>query len=241
MNAAQYLDAFQDRSSALLAAARINVDAPLPSCPGWKVADVLDHVGVVWGWSAAIVKSGARADQPTTSDGLVGEKLIDWAEEQRQHAVDALSAADPNENCWTFGLPRSKLFWFRRQCLEATVHAWDVQRGVGEPEPIAADLASDGIDEFFSLVLPRVLKQQPSAWNGESLHFHRTDGDGEWVVRLGPGEELAVERQHSKADVALRGPAESLYLWSINRAPSSDLDVVGDRAVADRWTAGIAF
>jgi hypothetical protein len=46
---------------------------------------------------------------------------------------------------------------------------------------------------------------------------------------------------HGKADVALRGPASTLYLWCLNRATSDELDVVGDGAVADLWGSEIVF
>jgi hypothetical protein len=152
-----------------------------------------------------------------------------------------LEAADPGSDCWTFGLPRSRLFWFRRQALETAVHAWDGQGALGRPEPIGATLASDGIDEFLTVMLPRRIEQHPDGWVGQSLHLHRTDGDGEWTIRLGPDAAVSTEPAHHEGDVALRGPASSLYLWCLNRLPTADLEVSGDRAVADRWTSEIVF
>ena len=164
-----------------------------------------------------------------------------WAEKQVRQLIEGLEAADPDSNCWTFGLPRSRLFWFRRQALETAVHAWDAQRSVGHPDAIDAKLACDGVDEFLAVMLPRQIQQHPDGWTGQSLHLHRTDGDGEWMVRLGPGTAVSSERAHAKGDVALRGPASSIYLWCVGRLPSSDLEVLGDRNVADRWTSEVAF
>jgi hypothetical protein len=90
-------------------------------------------------------------------------------------------------------------------------------------------------------MLPRQIQRQPDYWTGQSLHLHRTDGDGEWMIRLGPGAALSTERMHGKGDVALRGPASSLYLWCLNRLPSTDFELFGDRDVVDRWTAEISF
>ena len=86
---------------------------------------------------------------------------LEWAEQQAHLVLDALDTADPDSSCWTFGEPRSRRFWFRRQALETAVHAWDVQQAVARPGPIAPELAIDGIDEFLTLMLPRQLKQQP--------------------------------------------------------------------------------
>jgi len=54
----------------------------------------------------------------------------------RASCPNALKGADPDSNCWTFGLPRSRLFWFRRQALETAVHAWDVQHATANPIPL---------------------------------------------------------------------------------------------------------
>jgi len=238
---ADYLDALRDRSNALLVSARADLDAPVPSCPSWTVADLVTHIGGVWGWAAAVVDTGARAEFPTVPEGLGGAELVQWAEQQARLVLDALETADPDSDCWTFGLPRSRLFWFRRQALETAVHAWDVERVVANPEPIEPELASDGIDEFLTVMLPRHLKQQPGSWTGRSLHLHSTDGKGEWVITLGPDSAVSVEHVHRKGDVALQGTASSLYLWCLNRIPSAELTFFGDRAVADQWTAEIAL
>jgi uncharacterized protein (TIGR03083 family) len=241
MESAGYLEVLSNRSTALLEAAQADLEGSVPSCPGWTVADLITHVGGTWGWAAAIVRTGTRSDFPSPPEGHDRAELFDWAAEQGHQVVDALKDSDPDSDCWTFGLPRSRLFWFRRQALETAVHAWDAERATGQPEPIDADLATDGIDEFLAVMLPRQVKDRPDRWTGQSLHLHRTDGEGEWTITLGPGAELSAERTHGKGDVALRGTASSLYLWCLNRLPSTDLELFGDRAVADQWTAEISF
>ncbi|HUC36900.1 MAG TPA: maleylpyruvate isomerase family mycothiol-dependent enzyme [Acidimicrobiales bacterium] len=240
MQPPEYVDALRDRSEAMIASVRGRLDAPVPSCPKWTVADLVAHMGQVWGWAAAIVRTGSRGDLPTAPEGG-DEELVGWAEQQARSVVDALEGADPGSDCWTFGLPRSRLFWFRRQALETAVHTWDARNAAGISEPIAGELASDGIDEFASVMLPRRLEQHPGGWTGQTLHLHRTDGEGEWMFRLGPDGALSAERAHGKGDVALRAPASSLYLWCLNRVPSAELEVFGDSQVAERWTAEIAF
>ncbi len=203
------------------------------------MADLVAHIGGVWGWAAAVVGTGDRADFPMAPEGLGGTELVEWAGLQARLVLDALEAAAPDSSCWTFGLPRSRLFWFRRQALETAAHAWDAQQAAAHPEPLEPELASDGIDEFLTVMLPRHLKQQPGGWTGQSLHLHSTDSNGEWVIKLGPDSAVSVEHVHRKGDVALQGTASSLYLWCLNRIPSAELTVFGDRAVADQWTAEI--
>jgi len=241
METEDYVGVIRERSDALLSAARANLDAAVPSCPGWTVADLVAHIGEAWGWAAAVVRSGERRDAPTAPDGLGGPALVEWARGRLEEVLDVLEDADPTANCWTFGLPRSPLFWFRRQALETAVHAWDCAGAVGEPAPLDPELARDGIDEFLGSMVPRQVKRRPDAWTGQSLHLHRTDGEGEWMVRLGPDGEVSTERAHGKGDVALRGPASTLYLWCLNRVRADDLELFGDPAVAARWTAEISF
>jgi hypothetical protein len=51
------------------------------------------------------------------------------------------------------------------------------------------------------------------------------------------GADGTVTREHAKGDAALRGPAADLLLALWHRLPLDDLDVVGDRAVAERFVA----
>ena len=70
--------------------------------------------------------------------------------------------------------------------------------------------------------------------NGETFHFHRTDGDGEWLVRLTPaGPE--IEHAHAKGDLAVRGGASDLLLVLRNRGGLDRVEVFGDAALLDRW------
>ena len=240
MQPEDYRDAVQARAAALLEAARHNLTKPVPHCPGWTVTNVVEHVGGVHAWAAAILVSGVRQTWTGPPPGTAGEALLDWAGEQARTLVDALGRADPGAECWTFGLPRSALFWFRRQALETAVHARDAQDAAGSSHPLPADLAADGVAEFLDVLLPRYLERRPGAWSGQTVHLHRTDGDGEWAVRLGPEGAVAVERAHAKGDLAARGPASDLYLWALNRGRGS-VELLGDLEVADRWRSEITF
>jgi len=45
-------------------------------------------------------------------------------------------------------------------------------------------------------------------------------------------------REHAKGDAAIRGTARDLWLTMWGRhAVAGEVDIVGDRAVADAWTA----
>jgi len=221
---AEYLDVLRDRATVLLVSARADLDAPVPSCPGWTVAKLVAHIAGVWGWAAAVVRTGAR---------LISRRC--------RKTSGARNSSNGLSNRLASYSTRLSLFWFRRQALETAVHAWDAQHAAAHPEPIDPELAIDGVEEFLSVMLPRHLKQHPGGWTGQSLHLHSTAGKGEWVVHLGPDSAVSVEHAHGRGDAALQGTASSLYLWCLNRAPLTELEVFGDRALPDRWTTEIAF
>jgi hypothetical protein len=181
---------------------------------------------------------------PEPPEGATGDALIAWAADQAHAAHQALVTADLDSDVWTFGLPRTPRFWARRQALESTMHAHDVEGAFGDPKPIDGEVASDGIDEFLTVMVTRWVGRNPADWSGETFHLHRTDGDGEWLVRLGPEGQVDAQRTHAKGDIALRGPASDLWLWTTGRLDldrSDAVEVLGDRSLAGRWSADIAF
>jgi uncharacterized protein (TIGR03083 family) len=243
MEPADHLAALHHSAAALLTAASGNLERPVPSCPGWTLADLVQHMGLVWEWAAAVVESGERAERGTSPADRSDPVLLPWAGQHAARLEEVLAGADPDSGCWTFGPPPTRRFWFRRQALETVLHAWDAQRATGRAEVMDPAVAADGVDELLTVIVARRLAQDPGRWDGESVHLHRTDGEGEWTVRLGPGGTSAVEHGHGKADMALRGPAESLWLWCTNRVPLAELPIecFGDAGLADRWTAEITF
>ena len=243
MEPATHLQVLSERADALLGAAAGSAEVAVPTCPDWTVADLVVHVGLVWDWASKIVASREHAARDDPPEDRSDHALRAWAKLRAARLCDELGAADPEADCWTFGLPRTVRFWFRRQALETALHAWDAEGAVGTPSRIDPEVAADGVDEHLRVIVPRSVRRQPDAWSGQTVHLHRTDGDGEWVVRLGPGAEVAVDHAHSKADLALRGTAEALWLWCANRATADELGIerFGAEEVAARWHSAMTF
>jgi uncharacterized protein (TIGR03083 family) len=236
MEYAEYCDALRREGRMLGAGARAaGVDAAVPSCPDWRVADLLGHVGRLHRWVAGIVAAGGDDPADHWSDAeppLPGERL-DWFDGGVDLVADALLRVEATAPAWSWTTDNTAGFWARRQANETAVHRWDAQLAAGDPEPIDHVLAVDGIDEFFGLIpFWRGASQLPVS--GESIHLHATDGAGEWLVRLGT-DGVVVTREHAKGDVAMRAPASHLLLFLYGRADASDADVFGDAAILDRW------
>ena len=241
MEPAEYLDTIRSNATALVDAATASgLDAAVPSCPDWTVADLLAHVGRVHRWAA-----GNSTRSP--ADGFwLGEEIeipepdarAGWV---RDGAALLISALDrpADQPAWTFVPPHTVGFWQRRQAQETTMHRIDAQLAVGTVVPIDPALAADGIDELLWL-LPRRPWAGPIAGNGETVHLHCTDVEGEWVIEFAP-EGLQVERVHAKGDLAVRGAASDLLLWCSGRAGVEPLDVFGDAALLATFRSATTF
>jgi uncharacterized protein (TIGR03083 family) len=232
-----YLGSIRADVDALLAVLeRGPLDARVPSCPDWDLAQLAAHVGRVHGWATEAVSTGARpAGPPTSPDDPEAVKA--FFAENAGTLLATLSAVEPDKPSWNFsGSDQVAAWWLRRQAHEIAVHRWDAESAVGDPSPIPAELAVDGVDEFLSVLAPLRLGGKDGIDIGGSIHLHANDADGEWTLHTDDGI-FRVTKGHSKGDVAVRGPASSLVLLLWNRVgpPDAGLEVFGDRAVLDNW------
>jgi uncharacterized protein (TIGR03083 family) len=234
------LDAAIDREGrALLAAAKSGLDAPVPACPGWVVADVVGHMGRVHRSVAGILERGT-SDAPTEVIPAppAGDAVLVFYEEGLDRLLAALAATPPDTPVYTWADPPVAGFYHRRMAHELAIHRFDVESAHGEPGPFDPEQATDAISELYDVVLPFAVRRAKAALPSGSMHLHRTDGPGEWLVRIVDGELVATQ-EHAKGDVAVRGPASDLLVFVWNRGRPSSLEVFGDAEVAAAWS-GIA-
>jgi uncharacterized protein (TIGR03083 family) len=241
VDSAEYLDAIRTNADALLVAAdSAGLDAPVPTCPEWVVADLLGHVGRVHRWAAGNARRAPGDDFWPGAEIEIPEprERPAWV---RAGAAELVAALDRSEDApaWTWLPPPTVGFWQRRQAHETAMHRVDAQAAVGAPEPIDAALAADGIDEWLVIVGNTPWREPPKG-AGETLHFHCTDVEGEWLVRRAP-DGIVVERVHAKGDVAARGTASDLLCWLQGRAPVDRLEVFGDADLLTQWRADATF
>jgi uncharacterized protein (TIGR03083 family) len=236
MEHAQFVAAIRTESDALATSARdAGVDAQVASCPAWKVSDLLGHIGRIQHWVTRIVETRPtppsenwRMDDPPDPAGA-----IDWFAAGAAGLADVLASVGPDDEVWTWTPDHRAGFWARRMAHEVAVHRWDAQTAGGDPQPIERELAVDGIQEAFD-IMPTRLAGSPVTGEGETIHLHCTDGDGEWLVRLAP-DGASVTREHAKGDVAARGTASDLLLLVWGRITPDAVDVFGDAALLARW------
>jgi uncharacterized protein (TIGR03083 family) len=228
------------------AAEAVPLDTPVPCCPGWRVRDLLAHLGFVHRWATGYVAGGLTepVDEPDEPELLRlapgDETLTSWFRDGHAALVAALSAARPDLRCWTF-LPASSplAFWARRQAHETAIHRIDAQLAAGQTlDPFPAGLAADGIDELltgFGGRDPRALSDSPA-----TLAVRVSDGPAAWTVIMGQ-EGSGVSRELVQPAATGRhcevsGPAAALYLLLWNRGSlAGGIEIGGDADVLTTW------
>jgi uncharacterized protein (TIGR03083 family) len=234
---APFIAATEREGASVLAAGKAGLDAPIPTCSGWVVADVLGHLGRVHRSVSEIIERRAQ-DIPDVAipKPPAGDAVLGFFEEGLDRVVAALASIAPDEPVYSWSGAGNGRFYHRRMAHELAIHRFDVEAAHGVPAPFDPDMAVDGIDEFYDVLVPFSASRWTRALPTGSLHLHRTDGDGEWLVRAVDGV-VVTTREHAKGDVAVRGPASDLFAFVWNRGRSDAIATFGDEAVADEWAA----
>ncbi|WP_328990879.1 maleylpyruvate isomerase family mycothiol-dependent enzyme [Kribbella sp. NBC_01245] len=225
--------AVRDMAAALALA---DPDAPVPSCPGWTVVDLAEHIVSVHQWATKIVSTGEfQRPLDVRRTGL----LSDWYAETGQALVSTMRAARPEAPCWNFApVPQVAGFWPRRQLHETTIHTVDVLQTAGRPPAIEARVAADGVDEAFRVFLPRMLVRGFPPAVTEPVTVVSTDTDDVWTLTPVDGQAPRVDASRGEALATISAPARDLYLALWKRASFDSLAIAGDAQVAAGFLTG---
>lgn len=250
MELARHLEILRHEGELLAAMPVEALDAPVPTIEDWTLERVLRHTGKVHQWVTGLLRlpAGVETDQVGELPGIGrgAQALTDY-----RSALDALLEAfasrEANEEVPSFIGPADVAWWGRRQAQEVSVHRVDaadaVHAATGAPvAALQADGAADGVDEWARVFLATRWGQRfgdfPEDLAGRTLHLHGTDAqpvgeNTEWLLAFTP-EGLAVTTGHAKGDVVLRAPVADLLLTLWRRRPLDGVEVLGDRALAER-------
>jgi len=150
-----YIHAFNAETSALTEAARLGVDAMIPSCPGWTVAALLGHLGGIYVMVAKNISMGGGEDVVNELADLELEpayerwfsegratappppSVVDWFAESVRRLENVFRQTDEGERTWTWW-PEDQTagFWMRRMAQEPAVHRRDATLAHRRTEPI---------------------------------------------------------------------------------------------------------
>ena len=181
--------------------------APVPALEGWDVERVVRHVGKVHEWVLGMLRlaPGQALDAAPPVVGLPkGPDCIGAYRAIADELLDHLAGEDPDRPCLNFAGDGTVAFWMRRQAQEVAVHRVDAQdaihaAGGPAPDPIEADGAADGIDEWARFFLAVRWAQRDGAVPDELV--------GRTIADLS-AEGALIE---ATADLARAAGAEKLY------------------------------
>ncbi len=221
-----------------------DLSAPVPSCPGWTLRDLVEHLGGVHRWARDCVETAAppvrarATDPPADPAPEEPDALARWFGDGAIGLANSLDAAGPEAPTWTpFPIADPTVaVWIRRQTHETALHRWDAESAVAAPRAMDPALAADGIDEYLGVIVPRLVQRDGLQLPSGSAHLHCTDTPGEWTVEVVDGEYV-LDRSHRKGDAAVRGTAEHLLLQLWGRdVPEGSVELLGDAGVGAAWT-----
>ncbi|MFJ8825453.1 maleylpyruvate isomerase family mycothiol-dependent enzyme [Streptomyces sp. NPDC102467] len=241
-----------ERSTAFRAAvaAAPGLDAQVPTCPGWTLLDLVKHLGGGDRYWAAIVGAGP-ADAPSAEATVARaaleaprerEVLLPWLAASTQLLLSALREAGPDAGCWAWWsaqqTPRASGGVARHRVQESAVHTYDAQLAAGAPQPLPAEVALDGVEEFLftCVATPSAWPHKPTAFDfhtAEGRSWRLTvDGDGAASIRI-PAATAATGEDSDAAGASIHGTASELVLYLYGRIPDESLHVDGDAGLLD--------
>lgn len=100
-----YIEVIRRKSAAFTeAASRVSFDTTVPSCPGWRMRELVSHLGQAQEWSRQMVETRARERLPFQESRPVIEddRLLSWFADQTVLLISALEGTDPAIPIWNW-------------------------------------------------------------------------------------------------------------------------------------------
>ena len=219
------------------AVAQAGPDATVPSCPGWTVGALVEHLTGVLHFVRETTPRGVTTHPqaaPVVQPSPSWDEALDRLRRELTGTIETLEALEADFPAWNWA-PQAKNagFWHRRMAHEVSVHRWDAEAAAGRPVPIETKLAADGVSEVLDTWLPAGKRQGPTDLHGVA-HLTASDAGYEWFVRLrgagvallDTGTILDTDDHHPRAEAT--GTASDLLLTLMGRRRTDRLVVSGD-------------
>ncbi|MEU6040291.1 maleylpyruvate isomerase family mycothiol-dependent enzyme [Actinomadura sp. NPDC047616] len=233
-----------------------DMTAPVSSCPGWNLGQLLRHVGGDHRWADTVVRT--RATEPvsdeqandlagyTDEDGAVLDR---WLAEGAARLAATLRAAGPDVIVWNPSDTgcRSASFWARRMTHETVVHRADAALTTGAEYELDDDVALDAVDEWMEFsTVPEAYEPTPDAPGllgpGRTLHF-QAGAAARWLIDLTGARPTWRRDGDGSSDepaVVVRGPVKDILMF-LYRRPTPHVEVRGDTDLLDLWLTRTGF
>lgn len=193
-----------------------SLSAPVPSCPGWDINELVRHTALLYLQKAEVIRTGVKPTGrwiPERVLALDPAAQLEFGYGRLVGEFDSHHPSDPAES-W---MPEDQTvgFWIRRLTHETTVHRYDLETAVDDVQPIESDLAIDGIDEILTVMFQRGRSARGSepTPEGTTGSVAIESGGKTWFVRLLPSDIELVRGSDSSPDSVLGGEPSDVLLW----------------------------
>jgi uncharacterized protein (TIGR03083 family) len=229
-----------------------HLEARVPTCPDWTVADLTRHVGQVYLHKVECMRTGGEVETEWPPPGLQDEEPVALLDRAYLELVHELTTRDPSAPGGTWYLPDPTVgFWFRRMAQESVIHRIDAELAAGTAiAPVPDDLAVDGVDEVLKVFVGYAFSQWPedfaealknSPGRAFLIQADATTGhpSASWLVQTAPGHVVIGGGPGSPVaampgrDVTVSGTPADVLRWAWNRQIPGEASRVRVEGAAD--------
>jgi uncharacterized protein (TIGR03083 family) len=240
LTAERYFELIDADTERLIEMGERGLKEPVPSCPGWDVAEVVWHTAVVFEHKVRVMADNAWPDPWPPADFDDRDELA-FLREAKDDLFEEFSRHDIREETTTFGSDSTIGFWARRMALEAAVHRYDAELAHSDPTAVAEDLALDGVDEVLRVMLA-------GPWWSERVDTrHPVDAvvavravDRLWSCDLRQRSVTVSDGADGVPAATVQGEPDHVFLWLWGREPDSAVQTSGDASILAEFRARLA-
>lgn len=215
-----------------LRAAAVDLDAEVPTCPGWAVRDAVEHTAIVYAHKATIVEGGLQEPPPSWPPTFSFDDVREFYDEQLERLVEALRTRAPDTSVWTWYPPEQTVgFWVRRMMHETLIHRADIESAVGRLPDVPDEVAADGIDELVERMLCNDDVEYYEGYSpGRGQRVAVAAAGASWTVTLGTETASFTRAFSADADATIEGDGASTLFALWNRLPYTAVSTAGDQS-----------
>lgn len=233
MDRDRYITLLRSDGARLADVAARDLDAAVPTCPGWTVRDAVMHTADVYQDKMTTIELRGGEPENPSPDRPEGMGALEWFGDTFRRLLTMFDTMDDDAPAATWWPSEGKAeLWVRRMAQETTVHRYDVESAFGATTPIADDLAVDGVDEVLRIFLahPWWHDHPRPALTGT---IDVRTGGRTWHVEM-VADAVTVADSGEGADVTVSGDPSPVLLWLWGRVGDDAVTIEGDAAVAKR-------